>query len=170
MKLESLEELFVDNLKDLYNAENQLIKAIPRLTRAARHAELKSMFEQHLEETRTHAERIEQIFQMLDRPVRGKKCKGMEGIIDEGKELIGQGGEPSVVDAGLIGAAQRVEHYEIAGYGCARTYARQLGHHEAADILQQTLDEEKAADEKLTQLAESLVNVEAVEAPAGGAD
>lgn len=161
MKLESLQDLFVDELKDLYNAENQLLKALPKMAKAAHHPDLKQAFTDHLEETRGQVERLEQIFKGLDGSPKGKKCKAMEGLVEEGKEIIEQSADPAVKDAALIAAAQRVEHYEIAGYGCVRTFARLLGNDEAADLLQETLDEEAAADKKLTDLAETVINAEA---------
>ena len=167
MKLRSLQDLFVDELKDLYSAENQLVKALPKMAKAASSEELRSGFEEHLEQTRGHVERLDQIFEQLDARAKGKKCKAMEGLIEEGKELMEEDAEPGVLDAGLIAAAQKVEHYEMASYGCVRTWAEQLGYHEAAELLQQTLDEEKETNEKLTQLAESVVNQEA-EATAAG--
>jgi ferritin-like metal-binding protein YciE len=161
--MESLRDLFIDELKDLYSAENQILKALPKMIKKAASRELKSGFEQHLKETQVHVERLEKIFQELDASPRGKKCKGMEGVIADGKELMEEDAEPEVMDAGLIGAAQHVEHYEIAGYGCVRTYAELLGHSKFVDLLQQTLDEEKATDEKLTQLA-GKINVQAEKA------
>jgi ferritin-like metal-binding protein YciE len=161
MQLGSLHDLYVDELKDLYNAENQLLKALPKMAKAASAPELRTAFEDHLEETRGQVERLERIFKKLDASPKGKKCKAMEGLIEEGKEVMGQDAEPAVLDAALIAAAQRVEHYEMAGYGCVRTYARLLGDEDAADLLQETLDEEAAADTKLTELAETVINVEA---------
>jgi ferritin-like metal-binding protein YciE len=158
-----LQELLVDQLKDLYSAENQIIKALPKMAKTASNAQLRAAFEKHLEETRGHAQRLEQIAQELDISLRGKKCKGAEGLIEEGKELMEEDFEGEVLDAGLIGAAQRVEHYEIAAYGTARTHANTLGLKKIARLLQQTLDEEAATDKKLTQLAESSVNVEALQ-------
>src|SRR5687768_10004856 len=156
-----LEELLVDELKDLYSAENQIIKALPRMAKAASSPELKRAFERHLEETRRQVERLNQIGEVLDIRLTGKKCKGMEGLIEEGKETMEEDFDENALDAGLIGAAQKVEHYEIAGYGTARTHAELLGHSKVAKLLQQTLDEEGATDKKLTQLAESIINVEA---------
>ena len=156
-----LEELLIDELKDIYSAENQIIKALPKMAKAASSPELKRAFERHLEETRRQVERLDQIGQTLDTKMTGKKCKGMEGLIEEGKEIMEEDLEESVLDAGLIGAAQKVEHYEIAAYGTARTHAEMLGYTKAAKLLQQTLDEEGATDKKLTQLAESIINVEA---------
>lgn len=159
-----LEELLIDELKDIYSAENQIIKALPKMARAATSPELKRAFERHLEETRRQVERLDQIGQALDVKLTGKKCKGMEGLIEEGKEVMEEDFDDNAIDAGLIGAAQKVEHYEIAAYGTARTHAEMLGYSKAAKLLQQTLDEEGAADKKLTQLAESIINVEAATA------
>src|SRR5262249_44590673 len=152
------EDLFVNELRDLYNAENQLVKALPKMAKSASSPELRQGFEEHLEQTRHHVERLEQVFEQLGTKARGKKCQAMEGLIDEGKDLMDEDAEPPVMDAGLIAAAQKVEHYEIAGYGTVRTWAEHLGHHEAAELLQQTLDEEKQTDQKLTRLAEQMVN------------
>jgi ferritin-like metal-binding protein YciE len=159
-----LQELLVDELKDLYNAENQIIKALPKMAKAASSPELKRAFERHLEETKRQVERLDQIGEALDVRMSGKKCKGMEGLIEEGKEIMSEDLEDDALDAGLIGAAQKVEHYEIAAYGTARAHANMLGLNKIAKLLQQTLDEEGATDKKLTQLAESIINVEAVEA------
>lgn len=161
MKLDSLQDLYVDELKDLYNAENQLLKALPRMAKAASAPELRKAFERHFKETQGQVKRLERIFKKLDTTPKGKKCKAMEGLIEEGKELMAEDAEPAVMDAALIGAAQRVEHYEMAGYGCVRTYARLLGYDDAAELLQQTLDEEGATDEKLSELAETVINTEA---------
>jgi ferritin-like metal-binding protein YciE len=147
-------------LKDLYSAENQLIKALPKMAKAANNPRLRGGFEKHLEETKEHVNRLEQILESHDESTRGPKCKGMEGLIKEGSEMIEEDAEDDVRDAGLISAAQRVEHYEIAGYGSARTYATLLGDNKGARLLQKTLDEEGATDKKLTQLAQSI-NVEA---------
>jgi ferritin-like metal-binding protein YciE len=163
MELQSLEELFVDELKDLYSAENQILKALPKMIKAASSNELKAGFEEHLEQTRGHVKRLEEIFQELDESPKGKKCKGMEGIIADGKELLSKEAEPEVMDAGLIAAAQHVEHYEIAGYGCARTYAELLQQQNFVNLLQETLNEEKQTDEKLSQLAKRI-NVRAKKA------
>ena len=163
MEMESLKDLMIDELKDLYSAENQILKALPKMIKKATSPELKSGFEKHLKETEGHVERLEKIFQQLDAGPRGKKCKGMEGVIEDGKELMEEDAEPEVMDAGLIGAAQHVEHYEIAGYGCVRTYAELLGLGDIVTLLEKTLDEEKATDEKLTQLARQI-NVEAEKA------
>ena len=158
-----LQELLVDELKDLYNAENQIIKALPRMAKKATSEQLRVAFERHLEETRTHAERLEQIAEEMDFTIRGKKCKGMQGLLEEGKELMSEGLEDEALDAGMIGAAQKVEHYEIAAYGTARTHANHLGLKKVSRLLQQTLDEEGKTDKKLTQLAESMVNVQAAQ-------
>jgi ferritin-like metal-binding protein YciE len=160
MEMESLRELFVDELKDLYSAENQILKALPKMVKAATSRELKAGFQEHLAQTKEHVARLEKIFKRLGTSPKGKKCKGMEGIIQDGKELMEEDAEPEVMDAGLIGAAQHVEHYEIAGYGCVRTYAELLGNDDDAKLLQKTLDEEKETDTKLTSLAQKI-NVEA---------
>ena len=161
MKLASLKDLFHHELKDLYSAENQLVEALPKMAKGATNEKLKAGFEEHLEQTKGHAERLEQIAKELDLKLGGHKCAAMEGLIEEGAELLKEDAEASVLDAALIGAAQRVEHYEIAGYGTARTLAEVLGFEDAVKLLQQTLDEEKETDEKLTELAESAVNSEA---------
>ena len=163
MKMESLQELFVEKLRDLYSAENQIIKALPKMVKAASSKELRNGFEEHLEQTRQHVERLDQIFEELDENPKGKKCTGMEGLLKEGKELMEEDIDPEVLDAGLIAAAQHVEHYEIAGYGCVRTYAELLGFSNATKLLKQTLDEEKQTDAKLTSLAEEI-NVQAEKA------
>jgi ferritin-like metal-binding protein YciE len=157
-----LHELFEDQIKDLYSAENQILKALPKMAKASTNAQLRTAFEKHLEETRGHVARLEQIAEELNFSPKGKKCKGCEGLIEEGKEVMAEF-EDETLDAGLIGAAQRVEHYEMAGYGTARTHADLLGFKKAARLLQQTLDEEDRADKKLTQIAESVVNVEALQ-------
>jgi ferritin-like metal-binding protein YciE len=164
MKLASLHDLFVDELKDLYNAETQLTKALPKMAKAAASEELRTAFEKHLDETEHQIERLDTIFKQLDASPKGKKCKAMAGLIEEGKEMIETDGEEAVKDAGLIAAAQRVEHYEMAGYGTVRTYAQLLGFDEAAKLLQETLEEEAAADQKLGELAQTI-NV-AAQAPA----
>lgn len=153
--MENLEELFIHELKDLYSAENQLIEALPKMAKAASTPELKQGFEMHLKQTQEHAQRIEQIFEDFGRKPGGVKCKGMEGLIKEGEEAIKEDADAAVKDAALIAAAQRVEHYEIAGYGTARTFARHLGNDKAAQLLERTLQEEGETDKKLTQLAES---------------
>lgn len=159
--LETLHELLVDEIKDLYSAENQLTKALPRLAKAVQHPELRRAFEAHLKQTEEHVRRLERVAEKLEASPRGKKCGGMEGLIEEGKELIAERPDADVLDAGLIGAAQKCEHYEMAGYGTARTHAQQLGYTEVARVLQQTLDEEGAADQLLTVIAERRVNREA---------
>jgi ferritin-like metal-binding protein YciE len=164
MKLGSLQELYVEELKDLYSAENQLLKALPKMAKAASSPKLRTAFEDHLEQTKRQVERLEKIFKKLNASPKGKKCKAMEGLIEEGDELMTEKANPGVLDAALIAAAQRVEHYEIAGYGCVRTLAQLFGYEDAADLLQETLDEEGAADKKLTELAETVINVEANEA------
>ena len=158
-----LEDLLHEELKDLYSAENQIIRALPKMIKACDSPDLKRAFERHLEETRRQVERLDEIGEELGMRLTGKKCKGMEGLLEEGKELMAELDDENM-DAGLIGAAQKVEHYEIAAYGTARTHADLLGHRRAAKLLQQTLDEEGATDKKLTALAESIANVEAIEA------
>ena len=160
MPNDSLKKLYVDELKDLYSAENQLVKALPKMAKAASSDELRKGFEQHLEQTKGHVERLEKIFSSLNESPKGKKCMGMEGLIKEGSEVIGEGLEDAVMDAALIGAAQRVEHYEMAAYGTVRTYAQLLGQSKVAELLEETLEEEKAADQKLTSIAQR-VNVRA---------
>ena len=164
MALGSLHDLYVEELRDLYNAENQLLKALPKMAKAASDETLRAAFEEHLEVTRGQVDRLDRIFKKLGTKPTGKKCVAMEGLIKEGKEMMEEDAEPAVLDAALIAAAQKVEHYEIAGYGTVRTYARMLGYEEAADLLQETLDEEGETDPKLTDLAESVINVEAEEA------
>jgi ferritin-like metal-binding protein YciE len=161
MKLESIENLFLHEVKDLLSAEKQLVKALPKMAKGASSQALKEGIEDHLEQTKGHVERLERVFKLLDKSPRAEHCKGMEGLIEEGSDLLEEDGEPHVKDAALIAAAQRVEHYEISGYGTARTLAELLGLGEAVDLLQQTLDEEKETDEKLTELAMSEVNVQA---------
>ena len=156
MSDQGLKELYIDELKDLYNAENQLVKALPKMARAASSDELRRGFEEHLEQTKGHVQRLEKIFQALGESPKGKKCKGMEGLIEEGSEVMEENYEGSVLDAALIGAAQRVEHYEIAGYGTVRSMAETLGESNHVSLLEETLEEEKATDEKLTELAEQI--------------
>ncbi len=158
MKLNTLHDLFVQELKDLYSAETQLVKALPKMAKAATNEELRAGFEEHLEQTRNHVTRLESIAKDGGFKLTGHRCKAMEGLITEGAELISEDADDEVRDAGLIGAAQRVEHYEIAGYGTARALAIRLGYDAAADTLTQTLDEEKETDEKLTELATTTVN------------
>jgi ferritin-like metal-binding protein YciE len=159
MNLTSLEKVFIHELKDLYSAENQLLEALPKMAEAAHSDELRQGFEQHLEETKEHVKRIEQIFEDLNGSPTGEKCDGMAGLIAEGEEIIEMNGDPGVKDAALIAAAQRVEHYEIAGYGSARTFAKHLGKKDAEKLLQQTLDEEGTTDKKLTDLAEGGAHI-----------
>jgi ferritin-like metal-binding protein YciE len=161
MELDTLKKLFVDHLKDLKDAETQLTKALPKMAKAASSPDLQRAFEEHLEQTKTHLQRVEQVLTEVSGNSRGKKCKAMEGLIEEGAELMKEDADPEVMDAGLIAAAQKVEHYEIASYGTVRTYANLLGFNQAAQTLQQTLNEEGQADKKLTQIAE-MINVEAM--------
>ena len=161
MRLDTLRDLYVEQLQDLYSAETQLVAALPKMAKAASHTQLRGAFQEHLTQTETHVKRLENIFDDLGVSPKGQKCKGMEGLIKEGEEMIKTKGDSAAIDAGLIAAAQRVEHYEIAGYGCVRTYAQQLGDQQVARQLQQTLDEEGMTDKKLTQLAESVINLEA---------
>jgi len=163
MSIQTMQDLWVDQLRDLYDAEKQIVKALPKMAKSASSAELKRAFEEHLEQTKNQVERLEKIFAQMDERPKRKKCAAMEGLLEEGEELISEGEKSAVLDAGLIASAQKVEHYEIAGYGTARTHAETLGYSEAARLLEQTLNEEKATDEKLTQLAEGMVNEEAVE-------
>lgn len=156
MKREALRDLYVEELKDLYSAENQLVKALPKLAKAAESDQLRSAFEEHLGQTREHVSRLEQIFKGLEESPKGKTCKGMQGLVEEGSETMKEDYEGEEMDAALIAAAQRVEHYEIAGYGCVRTYADLLGETEAVGLLELTLQEEKTADEKLTDIAEQM--------------
>jgi ferritin-like metal-binding protein YciE len=159
----ALKQLYIDELRDLYSAESQLIKALPKLAKAATSNELRTGFEEHLEQTRGHVERLEKIFTALDEKPTGKKCKGMQGLVEEGQEMIeGEELEREALDAGLISAAQRVEHYEIAAYGTVRTFAKILGENHAVSLLEQTLEEEKQTDQKLTDLSRNI-NVEAAQ-------
>jgi len=158
MKLNSLHDLYIAELKDLYDAEHRIIKALPKMAEAANSPELRSAFQEHLEQTRIQAQRLEEIFQKLNESAKGEKCKGVAGIIDEGEDMMDKDAPPAVGDAALIGSAQRVEHYEIAAYGTVRTYARRLGFEDQAQLLQQTLEEESDTDKKLTSLAESYIN------------
>jgi ferritin-like metal-binding protein YciE len=162
MKLNTLEQLYISELRDLYSAENQLLKALPKMAKGASSPELKEAFEKHLEQTKGHVEKLEQLFEQLDESPKGKTCHGMKGLIEEGSEILKEDGEDSVLDAGMIVAAQKVEHYEIASYGSVRTFANLLGKGEAARLLQSTLDEESETNEILNRLAEYIVNPEAV--------
>jgi ferritin-like metal-binding protein YciE len=170
MELNTLKELYVEGLKDLYSAENQILKALPRMIKVASHKELKRAFTTHERQTREHVKRLERVCKELGVSPKGKKCHGMEGLLEEGKELISEKPEPDVLDAGLISAAQHVEHYEIAGYGTVRTYARQLGYEAQAELLQRTLDEEGETDQLLTTLATSSINIDAENNEAEAAD
>ncbi|HVF70845.1 MAG TPA: ferritin-like domain-containing protein [Chthoniobacterales bacterium] len=161
MELATLKDLYVHELKDLYSAESQLIKALPKLAKAAKNRQLSAAFNQHLEQTKRHAKRLEQILKSQGESTRGPKCEGMEGLIAEGDKMAKEDAEDEVRDAGLIAAAQRVEHYEIAGYGCARTYAQLLGDKAGARSLDTTINEEGATDKKLTKLARSVINLKA---------
>ena len=161
MEHQALKDLYIDELKDIYNAENQLVKALPKMAKTANSEELRTGFEEHLEQTRGHVQRLEQIFKELGEKPSGKKCKAMEGLVAEGQEIMGEDFEDDVMDAALISAAQRVEHYEIAAYGTVRTYAELLGEDTAAQLLEQTLEEEKETDQKLTDMA-GEINVKAL--------
>lgn len=163
MQMENLEDLLKEDLKDVLHAENQIIKALPKMIKSASNEELKSAFEAHLEETKGHVERLEQVMEGLGMPVKGKTCKAMQGIIEEGKEVMGEDADDDVMDAALIGAAQKVEHYEIATYGTLCTYAELLGLQDAKKLLGQNLEEEKKTDQKLTELAEAVINLEAAD-------
>jgi len=163
MQIDSLEKLFTDNLKDVYNAEKQILKALPRMAKAATNRELQTALNNHLRQTEKQVERLERIFKEFGKNPQGKKCAGMEGLIEEGKELLAEDVEEDVLDAGLIGAGQKMEHYEIAAYGCLKTYARLLGNDTAVRLLDETLKEEKEADRILTEIAERSVNVEALQ-------
>lgn len=159
--MNDLQDLLVEQLQDLYNAEGQLVKALPKMAKTATNPQLKQAFEAHLEETQGHVSRLEKVFESLGEKAKGKTCHAMKGLVEEGKEVIEDDMEPEVKDAALIAAAQRIEHYEIAGYGTVRTYAELLGNKEAVKELQAILDQEGMADKKLTKLAESVINVEA---------
>jgi len=164
MELNTLQDLLIEQLRDVYSAENQLIDALPKMAEAATNAQLKQAFETHLEETRGQAERLQRIASQMGITISGHTCKAMEGLVKEGTEMIKEDGEDEVKDAGLIAAAQRVEHYEIAAFGTARVYAKQLGLDEVYDLLSETLEEEKSTDVKLTELAVNTVNVRAEQA------
>jgi ferritin-like metal-binding protein YciE len=160
MKLENLQQLFIKELRDLYDAENQITDALPKLIDAAQHSNLKNALQQHLSVTQQQIARLDRIFEMLNEKPTGESCKGMKGLLKEGDDIVSQGGDPSTVDAGIISAAQRVEHYEMAGYGTVRTYAELLGQNEMARLLEQTMKEEQEADKTLSEIART-VNVEA---------
>jgi len=162
MSLDTLEKLYISELRDLYSAENQLLKALPKMAKGASSPDLKDAFQKHLEQTKGHVERLEELFEQLDESPKGKTCQAMKGLIEEGSEILKEEGEESVLDAGMIVAAQKVEHYEIASYGSVRTFANLLGHDEAARLLQSTLDEESETNEILNRLAETVVNPEAL--------
>ena len=164
MSLDSLETLFIEELRDIYNGEKQIVRALPKMAKAAESPELQQAFTKHLKETEAQVQRLERIFQDLGQAVRGKQCKGLQGILEEGKETLEKDNDASVLDAALIASAQKVEHYEIATYGCLRTYAQLLGHTQAVKLLEQTLSEEEAADKKLTELGESGINQAAASA------
>ena len=161
MKLETLKDLYVQELKDLYSAERQIMKALPKMVKASTNKQLATGFQAHLSQTKEHATRLEKILKGHNESTQGPKCKGMEGALKEGAEMIKEDADDEVRDAGLISAAQRVEHYEMAGYGCARTYAELIGDHQGAQLLQTTLTEESDTDKKLTKLAESVINAAA---------
>ena len=163
MKPNSLQELYVEQLKDLYDAEHQIIKALPKMIAETTSSDLKDALTEHLDVTKTQASRLEQIFDASGEKAKAEKCKGMQGIIQEGSDLIGEIKDENVRDAAIIASAQRVEHYEMAGYGTVRTFATLLGHEEAAELLQETLDEEADSDRKLTELAETAINAEAMQ-------
>lgn len=164
MKMNSLKDLYLHELSDLYDAEQQLTKALPKMAKGASAPSLKSAFEQHLTQTEEHVERLEQVFKIAGEKPKRITCKGMKGLLEEGEETLKEDGDPAVKDAALIAAAQRVEHYEMAGYGCARTYAEMLGQDEGAQLLDKTLDEEKETDSALTVLAQTSINLQAAEA------
>ncbi len=162
MKMETLLDVYIEELRDLYDAENQLLKALPKMAKAATSAELKSAFDDHLDQTQTHVSRLEQVFEKLGEKPKGKKCEAMKGLLEEARQWMEEDIEDDALDVGLIVAAQKVEHYEIAGYGSVRTFAESLGRDEESELLQETLDEEKEADDRLTELAESSINLEAM--------
>ncbi len=161
MKLASMQDLFLEQIRDLYSAETQIVKALPKMVEAASNEELRAGFQEHLAQTENHVSRLESIFTRLGQKSSGDKCKGMEGLLKEGDEMISNTDAGAVRDAGLIASAQRVEHYEMAGYGSAREFARQLGNEEAVRLLEETLDEEKETDERLTEIAMAMVNDQA---------
>src|SRR5438477_720499 len=163
MKEKKLDDLLHEEIQNLYDAEKQIVRALPKMAKAAASDELREAFENHLEETKEQVIRLEKVFQGLGQTARGKKCHGMQGLLEEGEDIISEFSESPARDAALIAAAQKVEHYEMAAYGSARTFAKILGQEKAAELLEETLEEEKAADEKLTEIAESVINVEAAE-------
>ena len=160
-KIDSLKVLLEEELKDIYSAEKQLLKALPKMVKKATSKDLRAALQDHLEVTKGQVDRMEQVFQSLGKPAKAKTCKAMKGLLEEGKEIMEEDAEDAVMDAGIIAAAQKVEHYEIASYGTVRTWARLCGEEEAAELLQETLDEEGEADKKLSELAESVINPEA---------
>jgi ferritin-like metal-binding protein YciE len=160
-KLSSLDDLLVHELQDIYHAEGQILKALPKMAKAVTNPDLKKAFEEHRVQTEGHVRRLEEVFKLLGLPAKGKKCEGMAGLIEEGKTIMEQDAEPAVLDAALIAAAQKVEHYEIAAYGCVCTYAEMLGHDQVHELLGQNLDEEETSDQRLTALAETVINPEA---------
>jgi ferritin-like metal-binding protein YciE len=162
-KLSSLQDLLIQEVQDIYHAEGQILKALPKMIKAATHPELKSAFEEHRIQTEGQVARLEQAFKLLGIPAKGKKCEGMAGLLEEGKKTMAEDAEPSVLDAALIASAQKVEHYEIAAYGCLCTYAEMLGHDDVHELLGQNLDEEEETDQRLTALAETVINVDAEE-------
>jgi len=163
MKMQTLKDLYIDELKDMYDAENQIVKALPKMAKEATNEELRAAIEQHLDQTQTHIERLEQVFEDLGEKAKGTKCEATKGLIEEAKRMMEEAEDDDVRDAAIIGSAQKVEHYEIASYGTLRTYAELLGFDEQAELLQETLDEEKETDENLTELAVSSINIEANE-------
>ncbi len=167
MQKDSLRELYIDELRDLYNAETQLVKALPKMAKASANDQLRQSFEEHLRQTTEHVSRLEQIFEQLEEKPSGKKCLGMDGLVKEGAETLKENLPEEIKDAAIIGAAQRVEHYEMAGYGTVRAFAELLGENEQVSLLQQTLEEEKEADQKLTELAEEI-NAQAAEGQGQG--
>jgi ferritin-like metal-binding protein YciE len=162
--MDSFDKLYIDQLKDIYNAEKQLVRTLPKIAKSTSSPELRSSLEDHLEKTRTHVERLEEIFEGMGQRAAGKTCKGMAGLLEEGSDLLEEEADPRVLDVGIIAACQKVEHYEISAYGTLRTLAQLKGDDKAAQLLQETLDEEKEADQTLTQLAESTINLEAASA------
>jgi len=168
-KVTNMEALFLDEIQDLYDAEKQLTKALPKMAKASNSEELRRAFEDHLEQTKGHVERLEQVFEALGEKAHGKKCAAMAGLVKEGEDIVDSTEETAVRDAGLIAGAQKVEHYEIAGYGSARTHAQRLGHSKIATLLEKTLSEEKQADQILNEIAETMVNEEAAETSQGSA-
>lgn len=167
MPVKTVQDLFVEELRDIYHAEKQILKALPKMAKSAQNPELKEAFEQHLEQTRGQVERLEQVFEQLDVAKRGKRCEAMEGLLEEARSTMEEVEDKSVLDVGMIINAQKVEHYEIAGYGSLVALARQLGHDEAAQLLEQTLEEEKATDKKLNEVALRAANPSASGAQGG---